>query len=129
MVKETKKSGLSFYFAFDWYDPDGMCVRTWGDGGIYERKITYDEANHFTVVDDGRGGRTHYWGNPGGLVDRDARPDRRRDEVRVAPASSTGRRPRSTGWATARSGRTTTAATSCSSATRSATRPAGRTTS
>ncbi len=70
MVKETKKSGLSFYFAFDWYDPDGMCVRTWGDGGIYERKITYDEANHFTVVDDGRGGRTHYWGNPGGLVDR-----------------------------------------------------------
>jgi RHS repeat-associated protein len=70
MVKETKKSGLSFYFAFDWYDPDGMCVRTWGDGGIYERKITYDEANHFTVVEDGRGGRTHYWGNAGGLVDR-----------------------------------------------------------
>ncbi len=70
LVKETKKSGLSFYFAFDWYDPDGMCVRTWGDGGIYERKITYDEANYFTVVDDGRGGRTHYWGNPGGLVDR-----------------------------------------------------------
>ncbi len=70
MVKETKKSGLSFYFEFGWYDPDGMCIRTWGDGGIYERTITYDEANHFTVVDDGRGGRTHYWGNPGGLVDR-----------------------------------------------------------
>jgi RHS repeat-associated protein len=70
MVKETNRNGLSFYFEYDWYDPDGSCVRTWGDGGIYDRRITYDEVKHFTTVDDSRGGRTHYWGNAGGLVDR-----------------------------------------------------------
>ena len=70
MVKETNRNGLSFYFEFDWYDPDGSCVRTWGDGGIYDRRITYDEIKHFTTVDDSRGGRTHYWGNAAGLVDR-----------------------------------------------------------
>jgi RHS repeat-associated protein len=70
MVKETNKNGLSFYFEYDWNSPPGFCVRTWGDGGIYDRKITYDEVKHFTIVDDSRGGRTHYWNNPGGLVDR-----------------------------------------------------------
>jgi YD repeat-containing protein len=70
MVKETNRNGLSFHFAYQWYDPDGWCVRTWGDGDIYDRRLTYDEHAHVTVVDDGRGGRTHYYGNPGGLVDR-----------------------------------------------------------
>jgi len=74
MVKETNRNGLSFYFEFDWYDPDGMCIRTWGDGGIYDRRITYDEIKHFTTVDDSRGGRTHYWGNAAGLVDREVDP-------------------------------------------------------
>ena len=85
MVKETNKNGLSFYFEFDWYDPDGMCVRTWGDGGIYDRKITYDEAQALhrrrrlarrphALLGQRRGpGRSH------------ARPDGHRDEVRVAP--------------------------------------------
>jgi RHS repeat-associated protein len=70
MVKETNRNGLSFHFEYQWYDPDGWCVRTWGDGGIYDRRLTYDEHAHVTLVDDGRGGRTHYYGNPAGLVDR-----------------------------------------------------------
>ncbi|MEO7329300.1 MAG: RHS repeat-associated core domain-containing protein [Minicystis sp.] len=71
LVKETNRNGLSFYFEYDWYSPDGMCVRTWGDGGILDRRITYDEPSLVTVVDDSRGGRTHYYGNPAGLVDRE----------------------------------------------------------
>jgi hypothetical protein len=59
MTKETNRNGLSFYFEYQWYDPDGWCVRTWGDGGIYDRRITYDEIHHVTLVDDSRGGRTH----------------------------------------------------------------------
>ncbi|WP_437828343.1 DUF6531 domain-containing protein [Sorangium sp. So ce1153] len=70
MVKETRKGGLSFHFAWNWYHPEGWCVRTWGDGGIYDRRITYDEHRHFTSVEDGRGGITQYWGNALGLVDR-----------------------------------------------------------
>ena len=70
MVKETNRNGLSFHFEYQWYDPDGWCTRTWGDGGIYDRRLTYDEYGHVTIVDDSRGGRTQYHGNPGGLVDR-----------------------------------------------------------
>ena len=70
LVKETHKGGLSFYFEWDWDHPAGSCIRTWGDGGIYDRRLTYDEHRHFTLVEDGRGGRTHYWGNALGLVDK-----------------------------------------------------------
>lgn len=70
LVRETNRNGLSFYFEYDWHHPDGWCTRTWGDGGIHERTLTYDELRHVTVVDDSRGGRTHYFGNEAGLVDR-----------------------------------------------------------
>ena len=74
LVQETNRNGLNFYFAYDWYHPEGWCIRTWGDGGIYERRIRYDARRHFTSVDDSRGGRTMYWGNDGGLVDRETDP-------------------------------------------------------
>jgi RHS repeat-associated protein len=74
LVKETNRNGLSFHFEYDWDDPDADCIRTWGDGGIYERRITYDKNRHMTVVDDSRGGRTHYWGNAAGLVEREMDP-------------------------------------------------------
>lgn len=74
LVKEMNRNGLSFYFEYDWYDPDGWCVRTWGDGGLYDRRITYDKHGHMTLVDDSRGGRTLYYGNAAGLVDREVDP-------------------------------------------------------
>ncbi|MBK9265806.1 MAG: RHS domain-containing protein [Polyangiaceae bacterium] len=74
LVQETNRNGLSFYFEYDWYDPDGWCVRTWGDGGIYDHRMTYDKLRNVTLVDDSRGGRTHYFGNPAGLVDREIDP-------------------------------------------------------
>ncbi|MBK9262906.1 MAG: hypothetical protein IPM54_24270 [Polyangiaceae bacterium] len=70
LVQETNRNGLSFYFEYDWTHPEGWCIRTWGDGGIYDRRITYDKLRHVTLVDDSRGGRTHYFGNAAGLVDR-----------------------------------------------------------
>ncbi|WP_437985226.1 DUF6531 domain-containing protein [Sorangium sp. So ce117] len=74
LVRETNKNGLSFHFEYDWEHPEGWCLRTWGDGGIYDRRITYDKARHTTIVDDGRGGRTHYFGNAAGLVEREIDP-------------------------------------------------------
>ncbi|MFO0588737.1 MAG: DUF6531 domain-containing protein [Polyangiaceae bacterium] len=73
LVRETNRNGLSFHFEYDWDDPDGWCVRTWGDDGIYERTIFYDKLRHITFVDDGRGGRTSYYGarsGAAGLCDR-----------------------------------------------------------
>lgn len=75
LVRETNRNGLSFHFEYDWEHPDGWCVRTWGDGGIYARSLTYDKHRHVTVVDDSRGARTHYFGNPTGLVDRILDPE------------------------------------------------------
>jgi RHS repeat-associated protein len=74
LTKETNRNGLSFYFEYDWDDPDGWCVRTWGDGGIYDRVITYDKHRHFTVVEDSRDGKTLYYGNAAGLVDGEVDP-------------------------------------------------------
>lgn len=70
LVRETNRNGLSFHFEYDWHHPHGRCTRTWGDGGILERRLTYDEHRRVTVVDDSRGGRVHYFGNAAGLVDR-----------------------------------------------------------
>jgi RHS repeat-associated protein len=68
LVKETNRNGLSFYFEYDWEHPEGWCTRTWGDGGIYDHRITYDKNGHMTLVEDSRGGRTHYFGNNVGIV-------------------------------------------------------------
>lgn len=68
LIKETLRSGLSFHFEYEWYDPDGWCVRTWGDDGIYDHVLTYDKLRHITVVEDSRGGKTVYQGNSLGLV-------------------------------------------------------------
>lgn len=75
LVRETNRNGLSFHFEYDWDHPDGWCVRTWGDGGLYARTLTYDKHRHVTLVDDSRGGRTHYFGNAAGLVDRVLDPE------------------------------------------------------
>ena len=70
LTRETNRNGLSFHFEYDWDHSEGWCTRTWGDGGLYDRTITYDKLRHVTLVDDSRGGRTHYYGNDAGLVDR-----------------------------------------------------------
>lgn len=128
LVKETNRNGLSFYFEYDWEDPDGWCVRTWGDGGIYDRRITYDEHRHVTVVDDSRGGRTHYYGNDGGSST--GRWTRRGGRLGTSGIrSSTGRRRRSMGSGTGPSGPMTIGATWSSSGTRSGRRRGGGTAS
>jgi RHS repeat-associated protein len=60
LVRETNKNGLSFYFAWDKFDDTARCVRTWGDGGIYDHKLTYDTDLGITVVEDSLGHKTTY---------------------------------------------------------------------
>ena len=55
LVKETNKNGLSFYFQYDGVDSTAKCVRTWGDGGIYDHVITYDPAAQRTLVENSLG--------------------------------------------------------------------------
>lgn len=69
MVQETQRNGLSFYFAYDGITPDARCVRTWGDGGIFDHVLTYDSTSGITVKEDSYGHRTVYKCNEAGLVE------------------------------------------------------------
>jgi RHS repeat-associated protein len=68
MVKETKRSGLSFHFAYEGRGNDARCIATWGDGGIYKRRLIYDTNNHTTIVTDSRGADTIYQMNADNAV-------------------------------------------------------------
>jgi RHS repeat-associated protein len=68
MVKETKRSGLSFHFAYEGRGNDARCIATWGDGGIYKRKLVYDTNNHSTIVTDSRDADTIYQMNADNAV-------------------------------------------------------------
>ncbi len=68
LVQETNRNGLSFYFAYDGFGEDAYCVRTWGDGGIYDHIIDYDKVGKVTCVSDSLGRTTTYRMNAVGCV-------------------------------------------------------------
>ena len=65
IVKETWRNGLAWYFEYDGTGVGSRCVHTWGDGGIYDHKLTFREG--VTEVLDSHGGLTVYH-HRGGLV-------------------------------------------------------------
>lgn len=68
LVKETNRNGLSFFFEYDGTDENAWCVRTWGDDGIYDHKLTYNKEEKWTVVENSLGHKTQYFWNDDGLV-------------------------------------------------------------
>ncbi len=68
LVQETDRNGLSFYFTYEGNDHTAKCIRTWGDKGIYDHKLTYIDDECLTIVENSLGHITrHYW-NSNGLV-------------------------------------------------------------
>jgi RHS repeat-associated protein len=70
LVRETDRNGLSFYFAYDGWGPLARCVRTWGDGGLLDHVLTYDQENRRTIVTNSLGASTVYEKNAFGLITR-----------------------------------------------------------
>lgn len=70
LVKETDRNGLSFFFGYDGVGAGARCVRTWGDGGIYDHELSYDTQNHVTCVTNSLGHTTTYYANAVGAVVR-----------------------------------------------------------
>lgn len=68
LTQETDRNGLSFYFVYDGIGSDSWCIRTWGDGGIYDHVLCYDKQNHATFVTDSLGHTTQYHMNVVGQV-------------------------------------------------------------
>jgi YD repeat-containing protein len=85
LVRETNRNGLSFYFEFDGTDETARCVRTWGDGGIYDHKLTYAVPG-VTVVENSLGHRTTYHHRDGLVIRR-----RSKMAIRSSISAGTGR--------------------------------------
>ena len=64
--RKTDRIGLSFYFEYDEVESAWRCVRTWGNEGLLERRLSYDTtAQTTTVVDSVGATRRTYWTNLG----------------------------------------------------------------
>ncbi|WP_437715671.1 DUF6531 domain-containing protein [Sorangium sp. So ce448] len=68
LVRETDRTGLSFYFGYDGNGPGAYCIRTWGDGGIYDHEIDYDKVGRVTYVTNSLDATTTYEMNVAGAV-------------------------------------------------------------
>ena len=58
LVKETWRNGMQWYFVFEGKTTGSRCIHTWGDGDIYNHKLTYYEGQ--TVVENSLGHTTTY---------------------------------------------------------------------
>lgn len=74
LVREIDRRNFSFYFEYDGSGPTARCVRTFGDGGLYERSLQYDAVAQTTTVTDARGGATVLYLDARGLVTRSVDP-------------------------------------------------------
>lgn len=75
LLQETDRTGLSFYFDYDGHGPEAHCIRTWGDGGIFDHRLVYDHAARTTRVTDSLGATTAYRMNEVFAVTHVTRPD------------------------------------------------------
>jgi RHS repeat-associated protein len=74
LLKETDRAGLSFYFMYDADGTDAKCLRTWGDGDLFLRDLTYDTVNRRTTEINSLGHKRVYEWNDAGLVTAEIDP-------------------------------------------------------
>lgn len=67
LVKETWRNGQQWYFVYEGNSIGSRCIHTWGDGDLYNHKLTYLEG--CTLVENSLGHVTTYY-HKGGLVYR-----------------------------------------------------------
>ncbi|HND54734.1 MAG TPA: DUF6531 domain-containing protein, partial [Pirellulaceae bacterium] len=75
LVKETTGTGVSFHFEYKGSGASRRCVRTFGDGGIYDRRIEYDRTNRTTRVRDSIGAVTTFHLTAAGMPERIVDPN------------------------------------------------------
>jgi RHS repeat-associated protein len=55
LIRHTDRNGLSFHYEYDLPAPAARCVHAWGDGGLYEYRFSFDDAERCTTVVDSLG--------------------------------------------------------------------------
>ena len=59
LTKETWRNGMQWFFEYDGKSTGAKCIHTWGDGDIYNHKLTFTEG--CTVVENSLGHTTTYY--------------------------------------------------------------------
>ena len=68
LVKETWRDGMQWYFRYEGKTNGSRCIHTWGDGDIYNHKLTYLDG--CTMVENSLGYTTSYYHNKGLLYNK-----------------------------------------------------------
>ncbi len=68
ITRRTLATGFNFHFEWDEYNNGGVCLRNWGDRGIYDYKFAWEPLNKTSQTTDSRGFTTYYKYNEFGLV-------------------------------------------------------------
>lgn len=63
LTKETWRNGHQWYFVYDGNQSGARCIHTWGDGDLYNHKLTYKEG--CTLVENSLGHLTTYYHKDG----------------------------------------------------------------
>ncbi len=74
LTQLTDRNGLSFYYDYDEYSPDGRCVHSWGDGGLYDYRFVYREEDKITEVTDSLGNTSYIKYDDRYMITEDANP-------------------------------------------------------
>ena len=48
LIQHTDRNGLSFYYEYNRYSPNGRCFHAWGDEGLYDYRFTFDDLQKRT---------------------------------------------------------------------------------
>lgn len=72
LVAITDETGVTFRY---WYDDEGRCSRTAGDGGIYDTSMAYDVGARSTTTSGHEEARRYLWTGDG-LITREETLDR-----------------------------------------------------
>ena len=68
LVQQTDRSGAAFYFKYTGSDPKARCSHSWAEGGLFDRKLSYDDVRGITSVEDALGQKTQYQHDQGRLL-------------------------------------------------------------
>jgi RHS repeat-associated protein len=66
LVQLTNQSGLSFYWEYDGAGEDARCIHTWGDNGVLEYHVRYEEGK--TTATNSLGHTTEYFYDERNLI-------------------------------------------------------------
>lgn len=75
ITQRTLKSGFSYHFEWDRFEPSARCLRNWGDEGYYDFRFGWDLENNTSSATDALGHSTYYRYNKQGLIVEETDPD------------------------------------------------------